>query len=359
MRKTRFIVALLIVATLALTSTSIFNSHSARSTQSALAQAEPTGKLKEVMDRGRLICGVSGTLPGFSFLDPDTNAWTGFDTDYCRAVAAGIFGEATADTLEFVPLTAAERFAALQSGQIDVLIRNTTWTFSRDTDVGGDFGPTTFYDGQGMMVPVSLGVSSALELDGASICTQSGTTTELNITDYFNANGMTFELIPLETSADTMTAFEGGRCDVLTSDKSQLAGLRSAAADPSLYMILPETISKEPLGPMYNQGDAQWGDVVNWITFATFQAEELGVTMDNADTMEATEGTELARFLGNEGDLGSFIGLSNDFAKNVIKAVGNYGEIYDRNIVPIGIERAGSLNALWTQGGLIYAPAWR
>jgi general L-amino acid transport system substrate-binding protein len=181
----------------------------------------------------------------------------------------------------------------------------------------------------------------------------------LNITDYFNANGMEFELIPLETSADTMTAFEAGRCDVLTSDKSQLAGLRSAAADPSLYVILPETISKEPLGPMYLQGDAQWGDVVNWVVFATFTAEELGLTQGSIGSAEAAEGTELARFLGNEGGLGSFIGLSDSFAVNVITAVGNYAEIYDRNIVPIGIERAGSLNDQWTNGGLIYAPAWR
>jgi len=325
-------------------------------------QADPEGKLAEVIDRGTLICGVSGTLPGFSFLDADTGEVSGFDADFCRALAAAIFGEATEDNLEFVPLNAAERFAALQNGDVDVLFRNTTWTFSRDTDVGGDFGPTTFYDGQGLMITVELadaGVASIEDLDGASICTQAGTTTELNITDAMESRSFDFELIPFETSADSMAGFVDGRCDVLTSDKSQLAALRSASENPSLYTILPDTLSKEPLGPMWLRGDSQWGDVITWTVFATMQAEEYGITSENLDDMMSMESPDIARFVGVEGGLGGFIGLSDDFAANVIREVGNYGEIYERNIVPLGITRENSANAQWTEGGLIYAPAWR
>jgi general L-amino acid transport system substrate-binding protein len=328
----------------------------------AFAQAEPTGKLAEVLERGKLVCGISGTLPGFSFLNPDTNVWEGFDVDFCRALAAAIFGEVTDENLEFVALTAAERFTALQAGTVDVLFRNTTWTLSRDTDLAGDFAVVTFYDGQGLMVPVSLvaeGVGSIDDLNGAVICSQSGTTTELNITDAMESRGFEFELIPFETSADTMTGLESGRCNVLTSDKSQLAGLRSSSANPNNYIILPDTLSKEPLGPMWIQGDAQWGDVIKWTVYATIQAEEFGMTSANVDEFIGTENPEYRRFVGEEGDLGSFLGLSNSFAVNIVRAVGNYGEIYERNVTPIGIERANSLNALWTQGGLIYAPAWR
>lgn len=322
-------------------------------------QAEPEGKLAEVLERGRLICGVSGTLPGFSFLNPDTGEMTGFDADYCRALTAAIFGEVTEDNLEFVSLTAAERFTALQTGQVDVLFRNTTWTFTRDTDLDGDFTTVTFYDGQGLMVPIDLGVSSIDDLGGARICVQSGTTTELNITDAMTSRGLEFELIPLETSADSFTAFEGGQCDVLTSDKSQLAALRSSAADPSLYTILPDTLSKEPLGPMWIEGDPQWGDVITWTVFATFTAEEFGITQENIGDFAGSEDPAIARFMGEEGGLGSFIGLNDSFAVDVITAVGNYGEIYDRHLTPIGIEREGSLNASYLNGGLIYAPAWR
>lgn len=324
------------------------------------AQIEPTGRLATVLERGRLICGVNGTIPGFSFLNPDTGEMTGFDADFCRVLAAAIFGEVTADNLEFVPLTAAERFAALQTGQVDVLIRNTTWTLSRDTDIRADFGPVIFYDGQGLMVRADLGVSSIDDLNGASICTLTGTTTELNITDAMQSRGFEFELIPFETSADSMAGFEADRCDVLTSDKSQLAGLRSAATDPSLYVILPDTLSREPLAPSWLEGDPLWGNVINWATFATFQAEDFGITQANAEEIAANPGgPEVARFVGAEGGLGGFLGLSDDFAINVIKAVGNYGEIYERNITPIGMDRAGSLNANWIDGGLIYAPAWR
>jgi general L-amino acid transport system substrate-binding protein len=354
MRIARFVIAFaIVIAVMAVPFMGTFNNNAAD------AQAEPTGKLAEVLERGRLICGVSGTLAGFSFLDADTGEMTGFDADYCRGLAAAIFGEASEETLEFVSLTAAERFTALQNGDVDVLFRNTTWTFSRDTDLAGDFGPTTFYDGQGILVPVDLGVGSIEDLDGASFCSQSGTTTEANISDAMNQRGFGFELIPFETSADSATGYASGRCDALTSDKSQLAAIRSTLDDPSAHVILPDTLSKEPLGPMYLQGDSQWGDVVNWTVFATFQAEELGITSENYMESMGSDDPVLRRFTGEEGELGAFIGLDADFAMNVISAIGNYSEIYDRNIVPLGIERAGSLNAQWTDGGLIYAPAWR
>jgi len=324
------------------------------------AQIEPSGKLKEVLDRGKLICGVNGTVPGFSFLNPDTGEMSGFDADFCRALAAAIFGEVTADNLQFVNTTTAERFTVLQSGQIDVLIRNTTYTLSRDTDIKADFGPVTFYDGQGLMVRADLGVSSINDLDGASICSLTGTTTELNITDAMQSRGLQFELIPFETGADSMSGFEAGRCDVLTSDKSQLAGLRSASTDPSKYVILSDTLSKEPLTPAWLEGDAQWGNVVRWVVYATFQAEEFGINQANvADMVANPPNPEISRFVGKEGGLGGFLGLSDDFAVNIVKAVGNYGEIYDRNITPIGLAREGTPNAQWKNGGLIYAPAWR
>lgn len=357
MRTTRLLLAVAIV--LSFVGLSAALNHRVADDGVAFAQAEPEGKLAEVLERGNLVCGVSGTLPAFSFLDPDSNEMTGFDADYCRALAAAIFGEATDDTLEFVSLTAAERFTALQNGQVDVLFRNTTWTFSRDTDLAGDFGPTTFYDGQGLLVRADLGVASLDELDGASFCTQTGTTTELNITDAMESRGFDFELIPFETSADSASGYESARCDVLTSDKSQLAAIRASSADPSAHVLLDDTLSKEPLGPMWLQGDAQWGDVVSWTVYATFQAEEFGLTSENIEDAMGSDNPEVARFVGDEGDLGSFIGLSSDFAVNVIKAVGNYGELYERHIVPLGIAREGTLNALWTEGGLIYAPAWR
>lgn len=358
MRIARFVLAFAIVLT-AVALPTMLNDRATNDATPAMAQAEPTGKLAEVLERGRLICGVSGTLAGFSFVDPDTGEVTGFDADFCRVLAAAIFGEATSDTLEFVSLTAAERFTALQNGEVDVLYRNTTWTLTRDSDVAGDFGPTTFYDGQGIMVPVDLGVGSLDELNGASFCTQTGTTTELNISDAMSFRGFEFELIPFETSADSATGYASGRCDALTSDKSQLAAIRSTLDDPSAHVILPDTLSKEPLGPMYLQGDAQWGDVVDWATYATFQAEEYGITSENIDDFRGSDNPEIRRFMGEEGDLGSFIGLSNDFAANAIAAVGNYAEIYERNVTPLGIAREGSLNDLWTRGGLIYAPAWR
>ncbi len=324
---------------------------------SAVAQ-DGGSLLDEVKDRGKLICGVNGGVPGFSFLDPDSGDMLGFDADFCRVVAAAIFGEVTADNLEFVQLTANERFTALQTGQVDVLFRNTTWTTTRDGDLGIDFGPTIFYDGQGLMVQADLGITSINELDGASICVLTGTTTALNISETMETLGFEYELVPFEESAQTAAAFEEGRCDVLTSDLSQLAGLRSNLADPSQGFILPDVISKEPLGPAYIEGDSTWGDVINWAVFATLTAEEMGINSGNIDEFLMDESTAVQRFLGvGDNASGSLLGLDNDFAVNIIREVGNYAEIFDRNIPPIGIQRG--VNALWTDGGLMYPPAWR
>jgi general L-amino acid transport system substrate-binding protein len=314
--------------------------------------------LDQVKDRGKLICGVNGGVPGFSFLDPDTNEMLGFDADFCRVVAAAVFGEVTADNLEFVQLTANERFTAVQTGQVDVLMRNTTWTTTRDGDLGVDFGPTTFYDGQGLMVQADLGITSITELNGASICVLTGTTTALNISEKMESLGFDYELVPFEESAQTAAAFEEGRCDVLTSDLSQLAGLRSNLADPSQGFILPDVISKEPLGPVYIENDATWADVVNWAVYATMTAEEFGITSENVDEFLMSEDTAVQRFLGvGDNASGSLLDLDNDFAVNVIRATGNYAEIFDRNIPAIGLQRG--VNALWTDGGLMYPPAWR
>jgi len=321
--------------------------------------------LDEVRSRGYLICGVNGQVPGFSFLDPDTGDMSGFDADFCRALAAAIFGEATEDNIEFVPLTANERFTALQTRQVDVLFRNTTWTLQRDGEFGIDFGPTIYYDGQGLQVKADLGVSSIDELDGVSICTLTGTTTELNITEAFESRGLSYELVPFENSSETSAAFEEGRCDVLTSDHSQLKGLRSQMADPGSIFVLPEIISKEPLGPAYLEGDSIWADVVNWAVYATFTAEEFGITQANVDEFLNTTDTRIQRFLGiGEQKSGELIGLDNDFAVNIIRAVGNYGEIYERHVganTPLEIDRQAGLglNRLWRDGGLIYPPAWR
>jgi general L-amino acid transport system substrate-binding protein len=327
----------------------------------AASAQEGGSTLDEVRARGILNCGVNGQVPGFSYLDPDSGQMLGFDADFCRALAAAIFGEATDANINFVQLTAQERFTALQNRQIDVLFRNTTYTTQRDGELGIDFGPTTFYDGQGLMVRADLGVSSIMDLDGASICSLTGTTTELNITEAMNSRGLSYELVPFEQSGETISAFEEGRCDVLTSDRSQLAGLRSSTADPGAYVLLPDVISKEPLGPVYGENDSTWADVVDWTVYATFQAEEYGITQANIDDMLMSDKPGIQRFLGvGDNASGSLLGLDNDFVVNVIRAVGNYGEIFDRNLgpnTPLALDRG--LNAQWTDGGLIYAPAWR
>ena len=313
--------------------------------------------LENVKEKGHLQCGVTSGLPGFS--QPDENGnWTGIDVDTCRAVAAAIFGDAKA--VEFTPLTAKERFTALQSGEIDMLSRNTTWTLTRDASLGLNFTGVNYYDGQGFLINKGIGVDDATQLDGATICIQAGTTTELNLSDYFRAKGMEFKPIVFDTSEQTVQGFAAGRCDVLTSDRSQLAALRSKLSDPSSAKILPNTISKEPLGPVVRQGDDQWFNLVKWVLFAQINAEELGVTSANADDMLKSDNPNIQRLLGTDGDMGAKLGLPDDFAYQAVKLVGNYGEMYDRNVgpdTPLGLDRG--INALWTEGGIMYAPPVR
>nr|WP_229803268.1 amino acid ABC transporter substrate-binding protein [Halomonas qijiaojingensis] len=313
--------------------------------------------LDDTRERGVVQCGVSDGLPGFSAPD-DQGEWQGIDVEVCRAVAAAVFGDAEA--VRYVPLNAVERFTALQSGEVDVLSRNTTWTTTRDTTLGLNFAGVTFYDGQGFMVSKDLGVSSVEELDGAAICIQAGTTTELNVADYFRAHDMQFDPIVFDTSEQTVGGFEAGRCDVLTSDTSQLAALRIQLSDPDNAMILPEVISKEPLGPVVRQGDDQWFNIVKWSLFAMLNAEELGISSDNVDEMLNSENPNVARLLGQDSNFGEGMGLSADWAYNIISQVGNYAEIYDRNVgmdSPLQIERG--INELWNNGGIQYAPPVR
>ena len=319
----------------------------------SLAAASATAAtLDDVKAKGHVQCGVSQGLIGFSQPD-DANRWTGLDVDFCRAVAAAIFNDPEA--VRFTPLTAKDRFTALQSGEVDVLSRNTTWTMGRDTALGLKFAGVTYYDGQGFMVKKDLGVSSASELGGASVCTQTGTTTELNLADYFRANNMEYEVVAFENNDEVIAAYEAGRCDVFTTDASGLYATRLRFANPEEHMVLPEIISKEPLGPVVRQGDDQWFNVVKWTYYALLVAEELGVAQDNVDEMMTSENPEIKRLVGAEGSFGEAIGLSNDWAVNIIKAVGNYGEIFNRNVGPdsrLGIDRG--LNRLWTEGGIQY-----
>ncbi|WFE73238.1 amino acid ABC transporter substrate-binding protein [Roseinatronobacter sp. S2] len=328
----------------------------ATSLVAGLAQAQST--LETVQTRGELNCGVSTGLAGFSA--PDGNGvWQGFDVAVCRAVAAAVLEDPMA--VNFVPTTGQTRFSALASGEVDVLARNTTWTFSRDVDLNFTFVGTNYYDGQGFMVTRDLGVGSALELDGATVCIQTGTTTELNLADYFRVNGMAYEPVPIETNAEAQQQYLAGACDVYTTDVSGLAATRASFASPSDHVILPEVISKEPLGPAVRHGDDQWADIVQWTLFALIAAEELGVTSANIDEMKAgTDNPEINRMLGSEGDLGAMFGLDSEWAVRAIAAGGNYGEIFSATIgeqTPIGLARG--LNAQWTQGGLLYAPPFR
>jgi general L-amino acid transport system substrate-binding protein len=315
--------------------------------------------LDDVKARGTLNCGVSTGVPGFEA--PDANGvWQGFDVDVCRAVAAAVLGDPMA--VEFVPTTGKTRFTALASGEIDVLSRVTTWTLSRDVDLKFEFVGINYYDGQGFMVPKELGVTSAKDLDGATVCIQTGTTTELNLADYFRVNGMSYEPVPIETQAEAQQQYLAGSCDVYTTDASALASVRSSFADASAHVILPEIISKEPLGPLVRHGDNEWGDIVRWSYNAMVAAEELGVTSANVAELAAAPGDnpEINRLLGTEGNLGEMLGLDADWAVRIISSVGNYGESFERNIgesTPIGLARG--LNALWTQGGLQYSPPFR
>jgi general L-amino acid transport system substrate-binding protein len=316
------------------------------------------GTLDDVKARGKLNCGVATGVPGFA--TPDANGvWQGFDVAVCRAVAAAVLGDQMA--IEFVPTTGKTRFTALASGEIDMLARNTTWTFSRDVDLKFDFVGVNYYDGQGFMVPKALGVGSAKELDGATVCIQTGTTTELNLADFFRINNMSYEPVPIETNAEAQQQYLAGACDVYTTDASGLAATRATFEDPSAHVVLPEIISKEPLGPLVRHGDSEWGDVVRWSLNALIAAEEYGVTSANIDELaKGTTNPEINRLLGTEGNLGEMLGLSADWAMNAIKANGNYGEIFEKTIgtsTPIGLSRG--LNAQWTEGGLLYAPPFR
>lgn len=316
--------------------------------------------LKKIRDRGKLICGVNSQVPGFGFVDA-AGAFSGFDIDFCKALAAAIFNDVS--KIEYRPVTAEQRFPALQSGEIDVLIRNTTWTLTRDTDNGGNFVATTFYDGQGIMVPKSLGATTLEDLDGGTICVQKGTTTELNLADQMAARNLKYTPAVFEDANSTFAAYAENRCDAVTTDKSGLVARRSVLPTPDDHVILDVTLSKEPLGPMVRQGDDQWFDIVQWTVFATFAAEEFGITSANVDQVKGTDTRpEVRRLLGADEkvDLGAKLGLSKDWAVNVIKAVGNYGEIYDRNLGPntkTPIPRG--INSLYTEGGLLYAPPFR
>jgi general L-amino acid transport system substrate-binding protein len=316
------------------------------------AQAGPT--FDKVKQAGQIVCGVNTGLAGFA--QPDNQGrYTGLDVDICKALAAAIFGDV--DKVKYVPLTAQQRFTALQSGEVDLLSRNTTWTLLRDTDLGLNFTAVVFYDGQGFMVPKKLGVKSAKELNGATVCVQPGTTTELNLADYFRANKMQFKPVVIEKLDEVENAFFSGRCDAYTTDRSGLAATRAARAPkPDDYVILPEVISKEPLAPAVRQGDDQWNDIVRWTIYALFEAEEKGVTSKNVDEMTKSDDPTIKRLLGVTPGMGKALGVDEKWAYNAIKAVGNYGEIFERNVgegSPLKLDRGP--NNLWTQGGLIYA----
>jgi len=314
--------------------------------------------LETVKTRGNLICGVNSQVPGFGYVAAD-GSFSGFDVDYCRAVAAAIFGDPA--KVEFRAVTATERFTALQSGEIDILSRNTTWSLARDTELGGNFVHTTFYDGQGMMVPSDSGISTLQDLEGGTICVQTGTTTELNLADVMASLGVSYTPAVFEDADSTMGAYSEGRCDAVTTDKSGLISRRTVLADPSAHVILDATMSKEPLGPMVRHGDDQWFDIAQWTIFALIDGEEFDINSTNVDDVKASAvAPEVRRLLGLEGDMGLKLGLSNDWAYNIIKLVGNYEEVYNRNLgpdTPTYIPRG--YNSLYTDGGLLYAPPVR
>ncbi|MDO9459832.1 MAG: amino acid ABC transporter substrate-binding protein [Alphaproteobacteria bacterium] len=323
----------------------------------AFASAASATTLDDVKKKGFVQCGVSQGLKGFSSPD-DKGGWTGIDVDLCRAIAAAIFGDP--EKVKFTPLSAKERFTALQSGEIDVLSRNTTWALSRDTALGFDFRGVIYYDGQGFMVRKSSGVKSAKDLDGASVCVLMGTSTSLTLADYFRSNNMKYEPITFEKDDEVVAAYESGRCDTYTTDRSGLYANRLTLKDPQENIVLPEIISKEPLGPVVRHGDNQWGDIVSWTLYTMLNAEELGLNSGNVAGMRESDNPEIRRVLGTEGKFGEGMGLSDDWAYNIIAKVGNYAEMFDRNVgkdSPLGIPRG--LNALYTQGGIQYAPPIR
>ncbi len=325
------------------------------------AVASAQSRLDTVMQRGRLICGVNAVNPGFGFLDETTGNYNGFDTDYCRAVAAALFDDPTA--VEFVPLTGGVRFSAIQTGEVDVVFRNTTHTLTRDSENAVDFLPVNFYDGQGVMVRTELGIDSVFELEGATVCTNQGSTTEANWTDLVRNQGWQGgQLLTFEDLARTFAAFHGGRCDAITSDKSQLVGVRASVPDADAFVILPESLSKEPLAGFTFQNDSTWHGALSWIVYALVQAEESGITSANVGDFMSSDDVALRRFLGAEGNLGAEFGLPVGFVERVIRHVGNYGEIYERHFgegSPFPIPRAGTLNELHTRGGLLFSPPFR
>jgi general L-amino acid transport system substrate-binding protein len=323
---------------------------------SDLADAQ-TSTLSAVKQRGALNCGVNAGLPGFSQSDDNGN-WTGFDADYCRAIAAAIFGDA--GKVKFVPTTAKERFTTLRSGRIDVLVRNTTWSIARESSLGLVFAGVNYYDGEGFMAKASRGARSIKELDGASICVVGGTTTELNLAEHFKLNSLTYRPLVLETSEGAVQAYLAGRCDVYTADQSALYAARTQFPRPKDHLVLPELISKEPLGPAVRKGDEQWLLIVKWVHFALINAEELGITQDNVAHMASSPHPEIKRFLGLDADFGKGLGLDADFASKAVKAVGNYGEVFERNVGSHSrLNIARGLNNLWRNGGIQYAPPFR
>ncbi len=313
--------------------------------------------LDDVKKQGYLKCGVSQGLPGFSSVD-DSGTWSGLDVDVCRAVAAAVFGDAK--KVKYRPLSAKERFAALQTGEIDLLSRNTTWTMSRDTSLGVNFTGTTYYDGQGFLVRKALGVKSARELDGATVCANQGTTTEQNLADYFRSHKMKYDIVVFEKSDEVVRAYESGRCDVYTTDRSGIAAQRLKLAKPEEHLVLPEIASKEPLGPLVREGDDQWFNIVKWSVFAMINAEDLKVTQANAAKMKSSQNPKIRRLLGEEGSFGRMLGLEESWAYGIISQVGNYGEVFERNLgskTPLKLARGA--NKLWSNGGLMYAPPIR
>jgi general L-amino acid transport system substrate-binding protein len=320
----------------------------------ALSGVLTADTLDQVKKRGKVRCAVSQGLPGFSVVD-DKGNWTGIDVDYCRAVAAAIFGDDK--KVDYKPTSAKVRFTTLTSGEVDILSRNTTWTFDRDTSLGLNFVGVNYYDGQGFMVRKSLGVKDGLELDGAAVCTNTGTTTELNATDFFRSNNLKFKLVAFEKADEVVAAYDAGRCDVYTTDRSALAAQATKLSKPKDHVVLPNTISKEPLGPAVKQGDDEWTNLTRWVLNATIVAEELGINSKNVSRMKKSKNPEIQRLLGVSGELHKNIGLDKDWAYNIIKLVGNYGESYEEHITPLGLARG--VNRLWTKGGILYAPPIR
>ena len=324
----------------------------------AVTSVAGAATLDDVRAKGHVQCGINTGLPGFAFKD-EAGEWQGFDVDYCRALAAAVFGDASA--LKYTNLTGATRFEALKSGEIDVLSRNTTWTYSRDIDLALTFVGVNYYDGQGFIVNKALGVESAYDLEGASVCIQTGTTTELNLADFFRASGMSYEPVPIENNEEARQNYLAGRCDVYTTDRSGLAATRAALDNPDDHVVLPEIISKEPLGPLVRHGDDEWADIARWTLNALILAEEYGIDSGNVNELaEGTNNPEINRMLGTEGEYGAMLRLDQNWVVNVINAVGNYAEIFDRNIGPdtaIGLSRG--VNASYRDGGILYAPPFR